>query len=125
TETVTLVPAERLNIHWKYTLTVNGASPAGLTNPSGVPLDGAGSGHVGTNYVASVTWRNLVGRASKLPTYALVHKAPPKRSHTETSPRQVKAAEAQSVKMALNPVVVDYLLVNRSLQASKNAVLRR
>ena len=71
---MTLVPAERLNFHWKYSLTVNGATPAGLTNLSGVPLDGSGKGHVGSNYVTSITWRNLVGRASKLPTYYLVQK---------------------------------------------------
>ena len=86
TQTVTLVPAERLNIHWEYSLTVNGAAPSGLTNPSGVPLDGSGKGHVGSNYVTSITWRNLAGQASTLPTYALVHKAPPPRpaiTHTQ------------------------------------------
>ena len=44
THTVTLVPAERLNIHRRYRLTVNGTAPSGLTNPSGELLDGAGNG---------------------------------------------------------------------------------
>ena len=41
THTVTLVPAERLNIHRRYSLTINGTAPSGLTNPSGQLLDGA------------------------------------------------------------------------------------
>jgi hypothetical protein len=114
-----------MNIHWKYTLTVNGAAPSGLTNPSGVPLDGAGDGQVGSNYVASVTWRNLAGTASKLPTYALVHKTPPQPAHKKVSPRHVKAAVTQRVKVALHPAAVDHLLATRSLQVSKNAMLRR
>ena len=88
THTVTLVPAERLNIHRRYRLTVNGTAPFGLTNPSGELLDGAGNGHPGSNYVTSVTWRNLAGRASKLPTLGLVHAARPRPARTQTSPQQ-------------------------------------
>lgn len=62
-DTVTLVPAERLKLHRRYTLRVHGKAPSGLASPSGILLDGAGNGHPGTDYVASITWRNLSGRA--------------------------------------------------------------
>ncbi len=124
TQTVTLVPAERLNIHWKYSLTVNGAAPSGLTNPSGVPLDGSGKGQVGSNYVTSITRRNLVGKASKLPTYYLVHKAPPRPSITLTSPQQAKVAVPKYTKVALHAAAVDHLLVTKSLQVPKKPLAR-
>ena len=63
TDTVTLVPAARLKLRVRYRLTVNGKAPSGLANPSGILLDGAGNGHPGTDYVTSITWSNLRGRA--------------------------------------------------------------
>ncbi len=106
TQTVTLVPAGRLNIHWKYRLTVNGTAPSGLTNPSGILLDGVGNGQPGSNYVTSITWRNLAGKASKLPTLVLVHAAPPRPVVTHTP---------QHPKAVLHTVAVDHLLVTESL----------
>jgi hypothetical protein len=50
--TVTLVPSQTLNLHRVYQLTVNGVAPTGLTNTSGVLLDGNGDGSPGGNYVA-------------------------------------------------------------------------
>ena len=64
-QTVTLIPAGRLNIHNRYTLTVNGESPSGLRSTSGGLLDGASAGQSGTNYQTSITFRNLAGRAAK------------------------------------------------------------
>ena len=124
TQTVTLVPAERLNIHWKYSLTVNGAAPSGLTNPSGVPLDGSGKGQVGSNYVTSITRRNLVGKASKLPTYYLVHQAPPPPGITLTSPQHAKVAAPKYTKVALHAAAVDHLLVTKSLRVPKKPLVR-
>ena len=75
---VTLVLAGRWNVNRQWILTVNGTTPAGLTNASGVPLDGAANGRpvtqttAGSNYVAMVGRKNLGGRASKLPTAGLV-----------------------------------------------------
>ena len=85
THSVTLVPEERLNIHRRYQLTVNGTAPSGLASPSGILLDGAGNGQSGTNYVASITWKNLAGRASKLPTFSLVHPAHPLLAKTDVA----------------------------------------
>ena len=91
THTVTVVPVERLNIHRKYRLTVNGTAPSGLSNPSGVLLDGAGNGQPGSNYVASLTWRNLAGRARTLPTLGLLDAARPRLATRRMSAQYARA----------------------------------
>ncbi len=58
--TVTLRPKERINIHERYTMVVDGTAPGGLTNAQGVLLDGTSSGHPNGDYRAPLTWRNLV-----------------------------------------------------------------
>jgi virginiamycin B lyase len=57
--TVTIFPRQRLNLHRSYRLTVVGTAPGGLTDTSGNLLDGALTGHPGSDYVATVTSRNL------------------------------------------------------------------
>jgi hypothetical protein len=59
TWTVTLYPSQRLNLHWTYTLVVNGKTPDGVTGASGIPLDGSGQGQPGTDFTAAITWRAL------------------------------------------------------------------
>jgi hypothetical protein len=56
---VTLRPSRRLPLHRTFQLTISGAPPTGLKDTSGLFLDGAGTGHQGTNYVASITARLL------------------------------------------------------------------
>ena len=51
TNTVTLHPVHRLYLFRSYKLVVNGMPPDGLASPSGVLLDGQGTGVPGTNYV--------------------------------------------------------------------------
>jgi uncharacterized repeat protein (TIGR01451 family) len=51
--TVTITTKHPVNMHTKVRLTVNGTSPNGLTDTSGVFLDGANNGTPGTNYVAT------------------------------------------------------------------------
>jgi len=58
--TVTLSPATRLNVHRSYHLTVIGTAPTGVTDTSGNLLDGALTGHPGSNYTATVTALDLV-----------------------------------------------------------------
>ncbi len=65
TNTVTLTPAQRLNLHWTYRLTVNGKLPTGVTGATGVPLDGAGANQPGTDFVANITWKNLTAPGSE------------------------------------------------------------
>ncbi len=60
TNTVTLHPRERINIHYRYTLIVDGTAPDGLTNTQGQLLDGTDSGKPGSDFRAPLTWRNLV-----------------------------------------------------------------
>ncbi len=55
TQTVRLTTARSLCLHMVYQLTVNGSAPSGLTNVSGVLLDGLGDGQPGTSYVVSFT----------------------------------------------------------------------
>ena len=59
-DTVTLYPKYRIDLHRTYKLTVYGATPSGLTDSSGLLLDGKKSGHPGSNYVGTINWRNLV-----------------------------------------------------------------
>ncbi len=58
--TVTLHLERRLNLHRFYELTVIGTGPSGLAGASGLLLDGAGNGSPGSDYVTSVTGRDLV-----------------------------------------------------------------
>ncbi len=52
--TVTLTPARRLNIHRRFRLTVRGTSPGGLTDATGILLDGDRDGRPGGDYRASM-----------------------------------------------------------------------
>ena len=53
--TVTLRPAERLDIRNSYRLTVKGTAPGGLAGPTGVPL--------GQDFEGLISWRTLRGPA--------------------------------------------------------------
>jgi uncharacterized membrane protein len=93
TQTVTLATHRRLNIHWKYRLIVNGASPTGLAGSQGLLLDGDGNGQPGGNY------RTIIDK-SKL---VIGHKTP--------SPAHAKKAAAKSHKAT--PVAHAHPVVNR------------
>ncbi len=112
THTVTLVPAERLNIHRRYRLTINGAVPTGLTNEQGVPIDGANNGTAGSSYTASITWRNLAGRASQLPTLDLVRAERSLAANAQTSLRRAEAK--------LHTAAVDHLLSTASVHVRES-----
>ncbi len=58
-DTVTLRPSERINVHHRYTLVVDGESAGSLANSQGRLLDSV-NGSIGSNYRTSLTWRNLV-----------------------------------------------------------------
>ena len=60
TDTVTLHPTQRIDIHYRYELIVDGTAAGGVTNTNGLLLDGTDSGKPGSNYRAPLTWRNLV-----------------------------------------------------------------
>ncbi len=52
TNTVTLTPARRLNLHRRYELIVNGSTATGVADVAGNLLDGNSDGRPGGNYVA-------------------------------------------------------------------------
>ena len=60
-QTVTLWPATRLNIHRSYQLTVNGVASEGLTGTTAARLGAVVPGGPGVNYVAVIDWRRLAG----------------------------------------------------------------
>jgi hypothetical protein len=65
--TVTLTLTQPWNVHKSWMLTVNGTAPNGVKNSAGVLLDGTGNGGAGSDYVTTITMKNLAGNASSLP----------------------------------------------------------
>jgi hypothetical protein len=65
TNTVTLRPAERINLHHTYHLRVIGTGPYGVRNTQGQLLDGSDSGHADSDYAGTLTWRNVVLTAAE------------------------------------------------------------
>lgn len=64
--TVTLDPAQRLNVHWTYTLIVSGSGTASVTSATDVALDGAENGHPGSDFITKITRANLIAPPSAL-----------------------------------------------------------
>ncbi len=60
TQTVTLHPARRVNLHHNYKLTVIGAGPNGVSDSQGLLLDGKNTGVPGSNYHTILNWKNVV-----------------------------------------------------------------
>jgi hypothetical protein len=58
--TVTLAPQQQLNLHQSYQLTVVGTGSGGINDTAGRLLDGAGTGHSGSDYHTVVTAANMV-----------------------------------------------------------------
>ncbi len=116
THTVTLKLSHRWNIHWRWQLTVNGTSPGGVQGISGAMLDGASHGHsssattAGSNFVAMVSMKNLVGRASKLPTLALID--------AMSEARPLAEPTAARIHATAHTAAVDHLLERGLLHIS-------
>ncbi len=66
TNTVTLWPTSRINLHHTYRLTVIGTGHHGVTDSQGVLLDGANNGKPGSDYTGTLTWRNVVWAPGEL-----------------------------------------------------------
>ena len=112
TNSVTLVPTGRINIHHTYTLTINGTTSSGVTNTSGLLLDQVGNGQPGRNNITSLTWRNLAGRASTLPTLGLVDAARPSKTIAKTA--------TEHTYTTLHTTAVDHLLEMNRLRGTKH-----
>jgi hypothetical protein len=77
TNAVTLHPKEKINLHHNYHLTVIGNRPGGVASVFDTRLNGAGDGDPGSNYVATLNWKNVVltpAQAQKL--HAQTHAKP-------------------------------------------------
>jgi hypothetical protein len=57
---VALRPSQQLSLYLRYTLTVIGDTPGGVTDAYGNLLDGAGTGHPGSNFVTFLNAHDLV-----------------------------------------------------------------
>ena len=60
TNAVALHPHEKINLHHNYQLTVMGSGPGDVASVADTLLDGAGDGDPGSNYVATLNWKNVV-----------------------------------------------------------------
>jgi CSLREA domain-containing protein len=60
TDSVTLKPSQRIDLHHNYHVTINGTGPDGLANVSDTLMDGDGDGKSGSNFVTVLNWRNVV-----------------------------------------------------------------
>jgi uncharacterized repeat protein (TIGR01451 family) len=60
THTVTLRPVLRMNLHYRYSITINGSSPTGVQDAGKALLDGAGSGTSGSDYHGVIVAKDLV-----------------------------------------------------------------
>jgi hypothetical protein len=67
--TVTLRPLTRINLHHTYQLTVIGTGVEGVTDSHGILLDGLDSGQPGSNYTTTLTWRNVVWTPAEAKKY--------------------------------------------------------
>jgi hypothetical protein len=110
-----LKPVERLSLHRKYKLTINGTAPQGVSSPAGLRLDGAGTGEPGSNYVTTLTWRNLAGSASQLPTRGLIHGAFQPATSDEVAPHKARAR--------LHAAAVDHLLTTEALHVTERRLV--
>ncbi len=137
TNTVTLKPSKRLNVHRTYRLTINGTTSGALQNPAGVLMAGSAVGQPGTNYVTKITWRNLAGRASQRPNVSMVRtdhtrpagKAQAETQHDKTNVRKAAVAHvAQTPSHLVQPLIhkaaVDHLLATTELFVPKSRAKR-
>ena len=93
THAVTLAFTQRLLLRKTSTLTINGTTPSGVKNVSGLLLDGANTGKPGSNFVTTISQYNLAGPASQRPV-AAVRRAK-EVSHTRAS--DVRALRSERV----------------------------
>jgi hypothetical protein len=117
TLTVTLHPAHRMDIHNFYKLTVNGLPPEGLTGATGLPLDGAGNGVPGSNYVADISAKTLAGPA---PGFAVaVHRGSEERAPSRST-AGARAVDALAVRGELT--ASPFMLRRSSVKAETSPI---
>ncbi len=73
--TVTLRPISRIDIHHTSHVTVIGTGIYGVAGVADTLLDGASDGKAGSDYVATLTWRNLILTPAQAERLALEERA--------------------------------------------------
>lgn len=91
-QSVALSPTRQLPLHYRYALQISGDPESGLVSESGVPLDGAGSGEPGTNYL------RIFDRKALVMTSPVVPKPVPEVTHKPTPIRYTPARPQVTVK---------------------------
>jgi hypothetical protein len=96
--TVTLHPAQRINVHYAYGFTVVGKGPKGLRNLSGQLLDGKHNGKPGSGYHLVLTWRQLLGDVTIgfLIQYHVLARVSPATVQTGDALPQIRAIPVQA-----------------------------
>jgi len=77
TNTVTLWPMDRINLHHTYHLKLVGTGPGGIRNTQGELLDGADTGTADSDYLGTLTWRNVVLTPAEAKKYGHPSQAKP------------------------------------------------
>ena len=111
-----LKPAERLNIHRTLPSDDQWHNGLGVANPGGPAMDGAGNGRPGSNYVTSLTWRNLAGRASQRPKVSL--------TRTDHARREPGAGAPHHVQTTVHKATAVHPLAARTVHFKKPRVKR-
>ena len=60
THTVTLRPVNRMNLHRRYSISIDGSRPTGVQDAAGELLDGTRTGTTGTDYLGQIIDKDLV-----------------------------------------------------------------
>ena len=62
THTVMLRPVNRMNLHRRYSISIDGSRPTGVQDAAGELLDGTRSGTSGTDYAGEIVDKDLVNK---------------------------------------------------------------
>ncbi len=77
TNTLTLRPTKRINLHHTYQLELVGTGTDGIRNTQGALLDGANTGTADSDYNTTLTWRNVVLSPSEAMKFVHTNRAKP------------------------------------------------
>ena len=116
--TVTLRPHERIDIHYDYRLTVMGAGARRVTGADGTPLDAVVEGGPGSNFVTTLSWRNLVLTPITVPKHGSSKSAPQRRDLSTASSPGLSRSASLSMAVIIRPrceLVFPSLIVSRNL----------
>ena len=83
TDSISLRPRKRIDLHETYHLTVDGSQAGGVTDAEGTLLDGRSDGAPGSDYSTALTWRNVVLTPAERENMHDQSNLPDKRGHPD------------------------------------------